>query len=263
MIASTSLVVAASTLLDAFGMNLQAQKRWRRQRLLELMDEVGPSALAKITGIAGALLYQMSKGRGKQARNVGDDHVVIIERATERFGWFDFRDSADDLSVQDVQIGRAESPRRAVTFSRRANVIDIPQLDVVASMGLGVDLQEHVEVVRMIQVNLPDLRRVLPSFTAPENLVIITGLGDSMRGTFNDGDPIIVDQGIKEVTVEGVYVLRRDGELFIKRLQRQLDGTLMMISDNPRYPPQHITDDARKAFDVVGRALGVWNFQKF
>lgn len=153
--------------------------------------------------------------------------------------------------------------RSGTSKGPNGKILSIPQLDVFASMGTGVDLQEHVEVVRMIQVNLTDLRRILPSFSAPENLVIITGLGDSMRGTFNDGDPIIVDQGVTDVTVEGIYVLRRDDELFIKRLQRQLDGTLMMISDNPRYPPQHITDDARKTFDVVGRALGVWNFQKF
>lgn len=150
-----------------------------------------------------------------------------------------------------------------VAIGPDGRVINIPQLDVFASMGTGLDFQEHIEVVRMIQVNLPDLRRILPAFTAPENLVIITGLGDSMRGTFNDGDPIIVDRGVKEVTVEGVYVLDRDGELFIKRIQRQLDDTLMMISDNPRYAPLHITDTARKSFEVIGRALGVWNFQKF
>lgn len=263
MITSDLLVVPASTLLEAVGVSLEAQKRWRRQRLAQLIDEFGQTNLAKLTGIDGAQLYQMAKGRGKQARNVNDDRVELIERKTQRPGWFDFREGVGALLVQESGAAYDVNARRPAMFPRRSNIIEIPQLEVIASMGLGVDLQEHVEVVRMIQVNLPDLRRILPSFTAPENLVIITGLGDSMRGTFNDGDPIIVDQGVKEVTVEGIYVLRRDDELFIKRLQRQLDGTLMMISDNPRYPPQHITDDARKTFDVVGRALGVWNFQKF
>lgn len=244
-------------------MKLDAQKRWRRQRLALLMDELGQTNLAKLTGIDGAYLFQMAKGTGKSARNVSDDNVEVIESRTGRDGWFDFRSEGDALYLQDARVEYGDAPGGDLVRARDSKLFNIPQLDVVASMGTGVDLQEHVEVVRMIQVNLPDLRRVLPSFTAPENLVIITGLGDSMRGTFNDGDPIIVDRGIREVTVEGVYVLRRDGELFIKRLQRQLDGTLMMISDNPRYPPQHITDDARKAFDVVGRALGVWNFQKF
>lgn len=249
--------------LEAPYMKLDAQKKWRRRRLAELMDELGQTNLSRMTGIDGAYLFQMAKGTGKSARNVTDQRVETIEDRTGRYGWFDFRPNGDPLMLKEQGASYVDAPGGVLSNTRSSKVINLAQLDVRASMGTGIDLQEHVEVVRMIQVNLPDLRRVLPSFTAPENLVIITGLGDSMRGTFNDGDPIIVDQGVKEVTVEGIYVLRRDSELFIKRLQRQLDGTLMMLSDNPRYPPQHITDDTRKAFDVVGRALGVWNFQKF
>lgn len=155
-----------------------------------------------------------------------------------------------------------ELAARWAATSKGTGLISIPHFDMVASMGTGLDIQGHVDVVRMMQVSLPELRRVLPAFTAPENLIIVTGLGDSMRGTFNDGDPIVVDRGVSEVTVDGVYVLERGKELFIKRMQRQLDGTLMMISDNDRYRPQHITDDARVSFSVFGRALGVWNFMK-
>lgn len=138
----------------------------------------------------------------------------------------------------------------------------IRQLDVRASMGTGTGLQEHVDVVRMIRVSLPDLRRVLPSFSSPQNLTIVTGLGDSMLGTFSDGDPIVVDTGVTDVRVDGCYVFERGRELFIKRVQRQLDGSLLIISDNQRYKPQIIDDGNRSQFRVIGRALGVWNFQK-
>lgn len=145
---------------------------------------------------------------------------------------------------------------------RSSQEVQIRQLDVVGSMGAGANLQEHVDVVRMVRVSLPDLRRVLPSFSSPNNLVIVTGLGDSMMPTFSDGDPIIVDTGVVDVTVDGCYVLERGNELFIKRLQRQLDGSLLMISDNVRYKPQVIDGPTREQFRVVGRALGVWNFAR-
>lgn len=262
------LVGFASKLLDACAMNIEEQKAWRRARLTELMETVKPTRLAEVTGLSAAFLFQMAKGKGKNARNVNDDHVTLIERGTGRAGWFDlpredFIDHDPKGLISDSPVVHGDGSGLSVMNAPGGKIVNIRQLDVFASMGTGVDIQEHVEVVRMIQVNLPDLRRVLPSFTAPENLVIITGLGDSMRGTFNDGDPIVVDRGVSEVTVEGIYVLERDSEFFIKRLQRQLDGTLMMLSDNPRYPPQHITDDARKSFSIFGRALGVWNFQKF
>ena len=145
-------------------------------------------------------------------------------------------------------------------------MLSIPQLDVRASMGPGIGSPDHVDVVRMVQVNLPELRRVLPSFTTPKNLAILTGYGDSMQPTFQDGDPLVIDTGVKDVTVDGVYVLERDGpagwELFVKRLQRQLDGSFLMISDNPKYRPQHVSEADRNRFKVAGRALGVWNFTR-
>lgn len=164
------------------------------------------------------------------------------------------------------QDGPSDEPGIAEASAAYRDVVSIRQLDVRASMGLGVDAPDHVDVVKMIQVSLPDLRRALPTFTKPQNLAILTGYGDSMQPTFNDGDPLIVDTGVKEVTVDGVYVMEREGpagwELFVKRLQRQLDGTLLMISDNPQYKPQHITEELRGRFKVSGRAIGVWKFGK-
>lgn len=223
--------------------------------------------LAGKTGLNRTAIGFMVSGQTKQLKS--QNAMKVASALGVSVEWL-VTGNGSMLENDFVPSGRQEAPvvygngsGRAVMNTPGGKVVNIRQLDVFASMGTGVDLQEHVEVVRMIQVNLPDLRRILPSFTFPENLVIITGLGDSMRGTFNDGDPIVVDRGISDVSVEGIYVLERDREFFIKRLQRQLDGTLMMISDNPRYPPQHITDDSRKSFNIFGRALGVWNFQKF
>lgn len=226
---------------------------------------VNANQLAIRTGLNRTAIGFVLSGQTKTLKST--NALKIADALGIRFEWLvdGDGDMTDDRSYEFESAARSVGKINEPSFdaSSYTNTASIRQLDVRASMGTGADLQEHVEVVRMMQVNLADLRRVLPTFTSPQNLVIITGLGDSMKGTFRDGDPIIVDTGVKEVTVDGVYVLEREGsELFIKRVQRQLDGSLMMISDNSRYPPQHISEESRRQFKVVGRALGVWNFEK-
>lgn len=145
---------------------------------------------------------------------------------------------------------------------------EIGQLNVSGGMAPdGVLAPEHVEVVHQIRVNPHELRRLV-SFTAPKNLYVVTGLGDSMKPTFSDGDPLIVDAGVNEVTVDGVYVLEREGrtdrnELFIKRIQRRpITDEWLMISDNGLYPPQVFSSEEWKKFRVTARVLLAWNARR-
>ena len=99
-------------------------------------------------------------------------------------------------------------------------------------------------------------------YSSLDNLALITGLGDSMEGTFSDGDVLLVDRGVTEVKLDAVYVLSLHDELYIKRLQRRPDGSLLMISDNDKYPPYVIENGDRDAFKVEGRVLLAWNARK-
>lgn len=139
----------------------------------------------------------------------------------------------------------------------------IPLFDVRASMGFGAHQPDHIEVVRHIAVSLPDLRRQA-SFSAPTNLSFITGYGNSMEPTFSDGDVLLVDEGVEQVKYDAVYVLERNRELFIKRIQRRPDGGWLMISDNKLYEPQVITlaDLEAGTFNVRGRVVLAWNARK-
>nr|WP_237544190.1 hypothetical protein [Pseudomonas syringae] len=85
---------------------------------------------------------------------------------------------------------------------RRDDEIDIPQYDVVASMGPGqVRPKEYIETVRNITVRTEYLREQGITYTTGDNLSVITGFGESMGATFSSGDPLIVDQGVNEVVV--------------------------------------------------------------
>jgi phage repressor protein C with HTH and peptisase S24 domain len=143
----------------------------------------------------------------------------------------------------------------------RPGFIEIPQLDVHGSMGSGAIRPDTVDVIQRMTVSMDFLRQSV-TFSNATNLALITGIGDSMEGTFNDGDLLLVDRGVNEVKVDAVYVLSHDDELYIKRLQRRGDGTFSMISDNRRYDPIQITGKDLERFEVLGRVLLAWNARK-
>lgn len=151
-------------------------------------------------------------------------------------------------------------PTRAV---KDKNFVLIPYLDIAASMGHGKAVPEmHIEVIRDMTVHLDWLRMQGLSFSNVDNLAIITGDGDSMSGTFADGDALLVDRGISEVRTDAIYVFTLDGDLYIKRLQRLTGGLLRMISDNPIYPPITIDESMIERMHIQARVLLAWNAKK-
>lgn len=141
--------------------------------------------------------------------------------------------------------------------------ITIPHLDVAASMGSGnVPPDSQIEVIKDITVHLDWLKTQGLAFSRIENLAIITGDGDSMDGTFRDGDSLLVDRGITEIRTDAVYVFTLDGDLYIKRLQRMTGGALRMISDNPLYPAIIIEGSDLTKVHIQARVLLVWNAKK-
>ncbi len=140
--------------------------------------------------------------------------------------------------------------------------ITIPYLNIAGSMGHGRLPEQHVEVIRDITINFDWLRTQNLAFSNVENLAIISGDGDSMEGTFRNGDSLLVDRGITEIRTDAIYVFTLDGDLYIKRLQRMLGGTLRMISDNPVYPPILIEGADLEKVHIQARVLMVWNAKK-
>lgn len=143
------------------------------------------------------------------------------------------------------------------------SVLTIRHLDVSASMGPGKHPPEHFDTVRSITIHLDWLRGQGLNYSSIENLAIITGDGDSMAGTFSNGDSLLVDRGITEIRTDAIYVFTMDGDLFIKRLQRMTDGALRMISDNPIYPPIMIEGERLERVHIQARVLSAWNVRKF
>lgn len=125
-----------------------------------------------------------------------------------------------------------------------------------AAMGKSAYLLETQGEVVDWRVTPQWVKSNLPSNTGANNLKIITGLGNSMQGMFNSGDPLVVDSGIKSVDYDAVYFFRVGDEGFVKLLQKVPGEGIRVISKNPDFPPWYIKEDMD--FEVFGRVLKVW-----
>lgn len=140
----------------------------------------------------------------------------------------------------------------------------IPQYNTGGKMGHGLILRDQPGIIKKMSVNREWLGKNLKNYSSETNLCIVTGYGDSMRGMFNPGDPLIVDLGITSVDFDGVYFFRVGEEGYIKRLQRipTMNGTILRArSENTVYEPFDIVSGMD--FEVFGRVLKAWNSEDY
>lgn len=150
-------------------------------------------------------------------------------------------------------------PAALPSLKAKSDEILIPQYDIRGAMGHGQVPADYNEAIRNLIVREDVLREKGVTYTSAASLAIITGWGQSMEGTINDQDPVIVDRGVNEFIGEGVYVVTWHGLLYIKRLQMVDEEHLRMISDNKHYENQTARlDDVA----IHAKVLLVWNAQK-
>jgi repressor LexA len=132
---------------------------------------------------------------------------------------------------------------------RPAGPIMVKRLDVAASAGPG----RFVEGEAALGGMAIDTGLVRSLGVGAAALSMIRAQGDSMLPTIADGDEILIDRSDRRVTSRGgIYVIRMDGALIVKRVAR--DGLGLAIrSDNPAYPA--IAGDAARGAEIIGRVV--------
>jgi Peptidase S24-like len=128
----------------------------------------------------------------------------------------------------------------------------VPKLAVGASAGGGA-LTDAEALAGRVGFDETWLRQM---GLDPARLSLIRVNGYSMLPTLNDGDDIMVDSGTgASVAKSGVYVLRFDGTLMVKRLLPHISGVVSILSDNPDYPP--IDNVPAGDVTIIGRVVWV------
>ena len=96
----------------------------------------------------------------------------------------------------------------------------------------------------------------------PENLCLIRVSGDSMEPTLRAGDVILIDRSAGRPDREGIYVLRLEDALLVKRLQLVPGGTIKVTSDNAAFEPWTINRSSPPPdLTIIGRVI--WSGRRF
>lgn len=137
----------------------------------------------------------------------------------------------------------------------------VPVLANAGSMGGGIEaLHDDVMVGALTLSESWVVKYVRP--TRPNALRFIHGFGDSMSPTFEDGDILLVDTGVRDPqAIDGVYVLAANDRLYIKRVRCRMDGAMEVSSDNVTVKTVDVLTDGR-SLDVLGRVVWCWNGRK-
>ena len=139
--------------------------------------------------------------------------------------------------------------------------IRVPLLANAGSMGMGTEVQHDDVLVGHIALSEQWVqRRIQP--TSQAALRFIHAYGDSMHPTFEDGDVLLVDTGVKDPNaIDGVYVMTANDRVYIKRVRQRMDGVVEISSDNPTVKTVDVLN-GEHSIDVLGRVVWCWNGRK-
>ena len=127
----------------------------------------------------------------------------------------------------------------------------IPVYDVAASAGHGA-VVEYESIAYSLAFPPDYLQRLTKA--NPRHLSIISVKGDSMEPTLKDDDIVMLDSSKTSLSFDGLFVLRYEEALHVKRIGRAPNPeNVTILSDNRGlYPP---TELARQKVTVIGKVI--------
>lgn len=134
--------------------------------------------------------------------------------------------------------------------SGNTGYIAVPRFPVRASAGHGAVASE-LEPASAMMFRADWLRKIGVSL---RNSHVITVTGSSMEPTLYEGDVVLVDAGDNKPVPGALFALVIDDSAFIKRIQLQSDGSVILISDNKTlYRDETIPRDRVRDLRIIGR----------
>lgn len=224
----------------------------RLAHALKVRGMDAPDLIAS-TGLSKGTIYNILNGDTK-AEKVRDSTTAKICRPLGiRSDWLTRGDGPMDAGAAEVRVAE---PATAPGYVR------IPRLAVEASAGGGAIVEHESEVVEMLEVadwwaqqNLPrDLSKVR----------VVTARGDSMAPDIQHGDVLFVDVSQPRFEAPGLYVMNWNGRALVKRLVPEIARRrLAIMSNNPAYPPEHVSAEEVDSLHIAGRVAAWWTLRKF
>ncbi|MCF8473785.1 MAG: hypothetical protein K9G26_03730 [Emcibacter sp.] len=215
-----------------------------RQKLDHLIRTSSHDDYASISALIGrnhAYMQQFIK-RGVPKCLKDDDMDKIIKHFGISMNYFgspdDFPNPGQEYSDQQVDDFDEEYIR--------VNVYDIE-----AAAGAGAIVENNI-IANKLAFKKSWIRS--SSNATNNDLAVITVSGDSMNPTLFDGDHILVDMTITSIKSDGIYVIRNDDMILVKRISLNPVSKLCTIkSDNGFYESWEGCKPSD--LDILGRVI--------
>lgn len=140
-----------------------------------------------------------------------------------------------------------QNPDSLVDSTDRYWIKYFPEVSVSAGGG-AYDSEECFESLEVP----PYFINMLGGQENLKNIHAINVVGDSMEPTLNSDNIIFIDKSRKDGFKDGIYAFTTNHGLFVKRIQKRVDGNLDIISDNKDYPTQVL---ATNELEVLGKVV--------
>ncbi|WP_240915557.1 helix-turn-helix transcriptional regulator [Metapseudomonas otitidis] len=210
------------------------------ERLREAIGSQSVLAFSKECGISDSLVRKYLGGSLP-----GTDNLVLMARAAK-------------VSIAWLAAGEGEKHLggQAANSTDDSTYAYVPLYDARCSAGSGA-WNERSRVLVSLSFTRYSLRK---KGLMPANLACLRVDGDSMTGLLEDGDTVMIDLHRNTLEGEGVYVVMLDDHLYAKRLQRQFDGSVLIISHNAAYKEMVVPKDRLSELHIIGRVVwaGGW-----
>lgn len=191
-------------------------------------------------------------------RNASYIQQYIKRGVPRRLSESDRRILARHFGIAEHLLGGPDDGGRAVVarpgLARAADdYVMVPHYQLAASAGPGT-LPGSETPSASIAFQAGFIRDL--SANPPEALAVLGVEGDSMAPTLAHGDQILIDTADRLRIRDGIYVLRVDEALMVKRLSlNPATRRLTIRSDNPAYPTWPDCDP--DAVHIIGRVVWV------
>lgn len=224
-----------------------------------------PVVIADFQALQVVLDASSAKMTNWKSRGISKEGAIKAERELGvSANWLLTGEGDEDATTaarQRALTGRAEAVTEELPFLPGFKALSIPVMAQAGSMGHGAEQLPDDVVVGRLTVSPQWVARTLKPLSDIKNLRFIHGYGDSMESTFSDGDILLVDSGVMDPDIDGVYVLEANDRLYIKRVRQRMDGKYEISSDNPNVKTVDVLDGSHQV-NVRGRVIWAWNGKK-
>lgn len=199
------------------------------ERISVILEEVTQTELGERAGLSQSTIGQYAKGGV-------DPKIGVLARIAEATG----------RPLSWLLFGGEKPPAH-----QGDDFVAVPLLPEAVSAGDGALAEMNDFAVDRLLMFRADWMRGIG--VNPKRAHVLRVRGDSMEPTLFEGDVVLCDISETSLAGGGMFVILTEDGPVVKRLERDDDGVVLVVSDNARYRARRVIPPFSESFRIIGR----------